>query len=70
MDMNGKMEFTYQFSDKEPKVTMLLSPDSDLNEVLECFEKFLFAAGYSFEGRIEINGNFDPTLYDPKAEEN
>lgn len=46
--------FTYQFDEKSPKVTVELSPESDLGEVLEQFEAFLKAAGYSFNGQVDI----------------
>lgn len=52
--MNGKMVFTYQFSDVDPKITVELSPDSDLDRVLEAFEQFLLGAGFSFEGQLDF----------------
>lgn len=64
---NGKIEFTYQYAEGEPKVTMILHPDSDLNQVIEAFEKFLFAAGYSFTGNLYIDGN---NIVNQNAEEN
>jgi hypothetical protein len=70
-ECNGKMEFTYQFSEGDPKVTMTLSPGAGLGEVIESFEAFLIAAGYSFNGQLEINGNFqDSDLIDPNTEQN
>lgn len=70
-EANGKMEFTYQFSDHDPKVTMTLSPGMDLGDVIEAFETFLLAAGYVFNGQLEINGNYaDSDLVDPNAEQN
>lgn len=56
-ECNGKLELVYQFSDKDPKIHMIMSPESGLEEVLEAFERFLRAAGYCFDGQIEINGN-------------
>lgn len=67
---NGKMEFFYQYKEGDGSVKMTLPPDATLDEALEGFETFLKAAGYSFAGRVEINGNFDPSLYDPNAEQN
>lgn len=67
-DNNGKMEFTYQFADLSPKVTVTLSAGSALPEVLESFEAFLRAAGYHFDGQVDIIEAI--TYQDPKAEEN
>lgn len=67
----GKMEFFYQYGKDEGSVAMTLPPDATLEEALEGFETFLLAAGYSFSGHIEINGNFvDSDLTDPNAERN
>lgn len=48
------MQFIYQFEPNAPKVTMEISPESSLPDVLEAFESFLRAAGYSFEGTLDI----------------
>jgi len=48
------MIFEYQFEEHEPKVRVELSPQSALPEVLEQFEAFLRAAGYSFDGYVDI----------------
>lgn len=69
-EYNGMMQFFYQYKEGDGSVTMTLPPDATLEEALEGFETFLKATGYSFIGRVEINGNFDPELYDPKAEQN
>jgi len=74
--VNGKMEFFYQFRDGDGSVKITLPADATLEEALEGFETFLLAAGYSFEGQVEINGNIDPDaktdydLSDPNAERN
>ena len=48
------MKFTYQFNEDHPKVEITLSPETGLPETLEAFESFLRAAGYSFQGIIDI----------------
>lgn len=66
--LNGKMEFTFQASDYEPKIVMTLSPESALPQVLEAFEQFLLAAGYVFDGQVDI---VDQDVYsDPNAGQN
>lgn len=73
---NGKMEFFYQFRDGDGSVKITLPADASLEEALEGFETFLLAAGYSFDGQVEINGNVvipdeaDSDLVDPNAELN
>lgn len=67
---NGKMEFFYQYKEGDGSIAMTLPPDASLAEAIEGFETFLRAAGYVFDGQLEINGNFDPTLHDPHAEQN
>ncbi len=52
--LNGKIEFYYKFDDGHPEIVMTLSPEADLSQLLETFEGFLRAAGYSFEGIINI----------------
>ncbi len=59
-EMNGVMEFFYQFSDRHPAVSIRLSPETALPEVLESFEQFLRGAGYHFNGDIEIVENEEP----------
>lgn len=54
MDNTGYIEFFYQYSDKHPAISIKLPPDSDLTQLFESFEGFLRAAGYQFEGRIDI----------------
>lgn len=66
----GKIEFTYQFSEFDPKVTMTLAPGTSLPQVLEAFEMFLLASGYSFKGVVDIVEPYDADLVDPNAERN
>jgi hypothetical protein len=55
MDNNmGMMEFYYRFDEQHPAVSIQLPPGTMLPEVLETFEAFLRAAGYSFRGEIMI----------------
>lgn len=53
-EMNGYIEFFYQFSDRHPAVSVRMSPDAAIPEVLEAFEGFLRAAGYHFTGQLDI----------------
>ncbi len=53
-EMDGYMEFFYQFSKDAPAISVRLSPGSDLSEVLTSFEGFLRAAGYVFTGEVDI----------------
>lgn len=53
-ELNGRMYFEYQFNDQSPKVTISLSPESSLPEVVESFESFLRACGYSFDGSLDF----------------
>lgn len=69
-EFKGRMEFFHQYGDDSGSVKMTLPPDATLEEALEGFETFLRAAGYVFDGQVEINGNFDPSLHDPNAERN
>lgn len=64
-----KIEFVYQV-EGAPKVTLTLSAESTLGQVLEAFEMFLLASGYSFKGQVDIVDFTNDELYDPKAEEN
>lgn len=48
------IQFIYQYDKNSPKVTVELSAESGLGDVLEQFEGFLKAAGYSFTGHIDI----------------
>lgn len=49
------MRFTYQYDKDSPKVTMTIKgPDTTLAEVIEQFEGFLKAAGYSFDGQLDF----------------
>jgi hypothetical protein len=53
-DNTGMIEFFYQFKEGDPAVSVRLSPESDLPLILESFEGFLRAAGYSFQGQVDI----------------
>lgn len=69
--LEGKREFTYQFDKGHPVITMTLSPESNLSEGLEAFDGFLKAAGYSFEGLVDIVPEDGWKLDNvPNAEEN
>ncbi len=48
------MKFEYQFDTHTPKITMELSNESVLPDVLEAFEMFLIASGYVFDGKLDI----------------
>lgn len=50
---DGKIEFIYDQGDGG-SVRLSISADAPLNDVLEAFEKFLQAAGYSFNGMVDI----------------
>ncbi len=52
--LNGKIEFYYKFDDGHPEVRVTLSPDSNLGDIFVSFEGFLRAAGYHFEGVVDI----------------
>jgi hypothetical protein len=54
MQDQGHFYFEYWHGPGTAKVSMELSPDSDLDEVCQAFEQFLLGAGYSFTGRVEI----------------
>ncbi len=66
-EMDGYMEFFYQFNQKSPAVSIRLSPDTALPEVFEAFEQFLRGAGYSFNGQIDL---VDDVPQDSQAEYN
>lgn len=70
-ESKGKMEFFYQYGEDEGSVMLTLPSDATLEEAIEGFETFLLAAGYVFDGQLEINGNIrDTDLVDPNAEQN
>ena len=48
------MKFTYQFDHHTPSITVELSNESALPDVLEAFEMFLIAAGFCFDGKVDI----------------
>lgn len=66
----GKLEFTYQFDEYEPRVMMTLSPGTPLPQVLEAFETFLLASGYAFDGMVDIVDKDGYIPVDPNAEQN
>lgn len=47
------MRFTYQYDKGSPKISIRLSSDVCLDEILESLASFLRAAGYVFDGNIE-----------------
>ncbi len=62
-EMDGYMEFFYQFGKDHPAVSVRLSPASALPEVLETFEGFLRVAGYHFGGQldfVDVNDAIEP----------
>ncbi len=60
---NGKLYLMYQADERFPKVEMTLSPHAPLAEVLDSMGVFLLAAGYVFDGIIDVvpayNDNFE-----------
>ena len=48
------IKFEYQYDDQSPKISVELHADSSLPDVIEQFERFLLAAGYSFEGTLDF----------------
>lgn len=46
--------FEYQYDANSPKVRIDLHSDASLPDVIEQFERFLLAAGYSFEGNLDF----------------
>lgn len=48
------MEFKYRFDEQSPVITVSLSSEATLTEVVEIFERFLKAVGYCFDGNLEI----------------
>lgn len=48
------MKFTYNYGPEHPRIEISLHKDSTLDSVLEAFEGFLKAAGYSFDGHLEF----------------
>lgn len=41
------MQFIYQFEKSSPKIMVEISSQATLNDVLDAFEDFLLASGYS-----------------------
>jgi hypothetical protein len=68
-DNTGMIEFFYQFKEGDPAVSVRLSPGSDLLHILEAFEGFLRAAGYSFHGQVDIV-TIEAIPQDPSADLN
>ncbi len=48
------MKFIHQYDENSPLIEVTLHKDSDLSEVFEAFAGFLRAAGYVFDGNLEI----------------
>lgn len=44
----------YQYEEGDPKIVMELHRDTTLPQALVAFEQFLRAAGYSFDGTVDI----------------
>jgi hypothetical protein len=61
--MAGVMKFEYQFDENSAKVTVELSPESDLTTVLEQFEAFLKASGYAFDGLLDFVAEEDENKF-------
>jgi hypothetical protein len=53
-DKEGRIYFEYQFAEQHPKISVTLSPESTLTDVLASFQDFLRCSGYAFEGDIVI----------------
>jgi hypothetical protein len=50
------LKFENQYDKNFPKITIELSSDSSLSEVLQAFQTFLKGCGYVFDGEIIIEG--------------
>lgn len=48
------IKFTSQYQDNAPLIEVTLSSDSTVGEVLEVFQGFLAATGYSIDGIIDV----------------
>ncbi len=48
------IQFIYQYDKNSEKISVELSADSTLTEVLDAFSRFLKAASYQFDGEIMI----------------
>lgn len=48
------MRFEYQWDENSYKVVMELPNSSTLPEAVEAFDRFLKAAGYVFDGTVDI----------------
>ncbi len=48
------IKFTSQYENNAPLVEVTLHSDSSLGEVLQAFQGFLEASGYSFDGIIDV----------------
>lgn len=48
------IKLEYQYEEHSPRIVVELHSDSSLDEVVEIFERFLLASGYSFRGRLGI----------------
>lgn len=44
----------YQYEEGKPKIVVELNRDSSLTDLLEGFGAFLLAAGYSYNGHLDI----------------
>ena len=68
-DNTGLIEFYYRPNMQDIAVSIQLSPDSTLPEVLEAFEGFLKAIGYKFSGEVNIV-TIEEVPQDPQADLN
>jgi len=48
------LRFEYQFDENYPKVLVEMSSESNLSDIVQQFEGFLKAAGYSFAGHLDF----------------
>jgi hypothetical protein len=56
------LKFTYQYEEHGPLIEVTLPSDSILGDVFQSFEGFLKAAGYHFDGVIDlVDGEFERT---------
>lgn len=48
------IRFEYQFDQHTPKIIVETTAEATLTDLLGAFESFLIAAGYNFEGNVDI----------------
>ena len=67
-----KFEWVNPYNEQEPrKVTIEVGQEADLTEMLEAFESYLQAIGYSFDGNIDIvpEHSFDDSVRSSHTED-